>query len=200
MPPTTTDANRFRLLHGPYQSPNVEPGQTLRCEIRGRLTVGRFSKGRIPWPISRGSNQGGGSYIICGDLSKAIRCESSLALHHWFGVGTATVSNWRRALGIPAYNEGTLRLWSFWKMQKLPRPCEDEVFPFNREKMRARRLELGLIVREVAERADWNSLNSYGQYEDGRRRHATKATLTRIAKALECPVEDLIESDGQAVS
>ncbi len=43
MPSTTTDANRFRLLHGPYQSPNVEPGQTLRCEIRGRLTAGRFN-------------------------------------------------------------------------------------------------------------------------------------------------------------
>jgi hypothetical protein len=197
---TTTDAHRFHLHHGPYRAPDVEPGQTLKCEIRGRLTVGRFSEARIPWPISRGSQHGGCSYIICGDLGKAIRCESALALHYWFGVGTATISKWRRALGIEAYNEGTLRLWSFWRTQKLPRPCKDEVFAFNREKMRARRLELGLNVREVADRAHWNSPNCYGQYEDGRKLHATKKTLTRIAKALDCPVEGLIDADGQAVT
>ena len=34
-PVTTNDADRFKLLFGPYQAPRFRGGQVLRCEVRG---------------------------------------------------------------------------------------------------------------------------------------------------------------------
>jgi hypothetical protein len=45
--------------------------------------------------------------IVCGDLVKAIRRESRPAVAHHFGVSVSTVRARRRALNVPAYNEGT---------------------------------------------------------------------------------------------
>jgi hypothetical protein len=45
------------------------------------------------------------------ELERAIRIESALAMQYWWGVGNWLVSKWRRELGVPLLNEGTLRLW-----------------------------------------------------------------------------------------
>jgi hypothetical protein len=49
--------------------------------------------------------------ILCGDLARAVKIESSLAVAHHFGLSTATVKVWRKALGVPRENEGSRRLW-----------------------------------------------------------------------------------------
>ena len=49
--------------------------------------------------------------ILCGDLVKAVKRESSQAVMHHFGVASATVWRWRQALGVPRSNEGSHRLW-----------------------------------------------------------------------------------------
>jgi hypothetical protein len=125
-------------------------------------------------------------------LVRALRRESALAIQHWWGVGTTTISHWRRALGVEAYNEGTTRLWSDWRRVKLPQACAGPLLVFSPKKMRDRRLALGLSAREVAARCGWTNPNTYGQREARRRKRATKATLTKVAAALECPVRDLI--------
>jgi hypothetical protein len=56
-------------------------------------------------------NLGTAPYILCGDLVKAVKCESAVAVAHHFGVSTQTVKGWRKALGVPRANEGSARLW-----------------------------------------------------------------------------------------
>ncbi len=50
------------------------------------------------------------SPILCGDLVRAVRVESEIAVMHHWGVSANTVWEWRRALGVPAINHGTQRL------------------------------------------------------------------------------------------
>ena len=64
------------------------------------------------WPIGRRPRLGAKSLIIFGDLAKAVKQESCLAVAHWFGVSTQTVTVWRRNLGVPAVNPGTRALKS----------------------------------------------------------------------------------------
>lgn len=105
---------QIELLHGPYAAPNVQVGQELECMVRGTLTVRRFSQGLLAWPMGHPGGQDGGrhSYIVCGDLVRAIRCESSQAVQHWWGVSIGVVTRWRAALGVEANPEGTRRLRS----------------------------------------------------------------------------------------
>lgn len=115
--PAMKNAERFRLLHGPYMVPRCKIGRKLRCHIRGKVKVTDISNGRIPWPQTRVATNR--AYILCGDLAKAVRCESALAIRYWWGVGASTVRTWRRALGVSEYNEGTLRLHRDWMPERL---------------------------------------------------------------------------------
>jgi hypothetical protein len=158
------------------------------------MTVVRFSDGRIPWPVARNDLNGGrghGTYVLCGDLIKALRLESNQAIQYWWGVGVATVVRWRRSLDVPQFNPGTKRLWSAWRKAKLPRGSAEPVVEFSPAKMRARRLAAGLTLRDVATRAGW-SLNTYVQREEGRQTRATHAVLRKIAKALGSRERDLL--------
>jgi len=83
-------------------------GKKLFCQIRGWVTVRRVSAGPIHWPQTIvGGNR---TYILCGDLVKAVRRESEIAIAHSWGVGQFTVWKWRKALDVSATNEGTARL------------------------------------------------------------------------------------------
>ena len=109
-----TDEERLRLRFGPYKPPPTRMGDHLECEIRGKLQVGRWSDGPIPWPQARNPRGGGWMLIVCGDLARAIRQESNQAVAHWFGGNVKTVSQWRRALGVKASTEGTKELRRAW--------------------------------------------------------------------------------------
>jgi len=104
-----TNFQRFKLLFGPYQMPRCRLGKKLFCEIRGWVPVKRISNGRIPWPLTIvGRNR---AFIICGDLAKALRRESNIAICHHWGVTPQTVTVWRKALDVPVATEGTSRLF-----------------------------------------------------------------------------------------
>ncbi len=106
-----TDSDRFKLLFGPYAAPRFEYGQAMDCAIRGSVIACGLSSGRIPWPVGK-RHRGARArfFIVTGDLERAIRAESNLAICYWWGVSELTVTTWRRELGVPRVNEGTRRL------------------------------------------------------------------------------------------
>jgi DNA-binding Xre family transcriptional regulator len=123
------DEERYKLLHGPYQSPAVAINDKLDCELRGKVVVVKaWSDGTIPWPCVRHGGQPG--FILCGDLLRAVERESSLAIQHWWGVSGFTVNKWRKALNVKRVNEGTERLHRDYK----PETLTDEVVALGLEK------------------------------------------------------------------
>jgi hypothetical protein len=104
------DADRFKLLFGPYHAPRCRVGQRVRCQVRGEVRIVGLSDSPIPWPVCKS-----GKWlvpVVCRGLAKAVRRESALAVAHWWGVHRQTVWAWRKALGVGATTEGTSRLWS----------------------------------------------------------------------------------------
>jgi DNA-binding Xre family transcriptional regulator len=123
------DEERYKLLHGPYHPPAVRLYDQLQCELRGRVVVVKaWSDGIIPWPCVRPGSRP--SFILCGDLVRAVERESSLAIQHWWGVSDVTVNKWRRALEVKRVNEGTERLHCDYK----PETLTDEVVARGLEK------------------------------------------------------------------
>jgi len=105
------DERRFKLLHGPYTAPRCRLGKKLFCERRGWVIVRRVSDGRVQWP--EGARKGGRAvtFVLCGDLAKAVRRESNQAVCYWWGVTPQTVTKWRKALDVPRNNEGSTKVW-----------------------------------------------------------------------------------------
>ena len=73
------DAERFRLLHGPYRPPRCGVGGFLTCRIRGRLKVAGLTDTRIQWPYA---SKGRPCLIVTATLARAIQQESATALCH----------------------------------------------------------------------------------------------------------------------
>ncbi len=112
-----TDADRFRLLHGPYRTPRFRRGRAVTCAVRGEVVVCGLTDGPIPWPV--GQRGRAKAPIVCGGLAEAVRRESNLAVCHWWGVTPQTVSKWRKALGVRQVNEGTARLYRDYAPKRL---------------------------------------------------------------------------------
>jgi len=103
------DSERFKLLYGPYVAPKCALGDKLPCEYRGReVTVKGMSAAPIQWPSTR--RNGHASPILCGDLIRAVRTESQIAVAHHLGVSNATAWKWRRALSVRRLTNGSRRL------------------------------------------------------------------------------------------
>jgi DNA-binding XRE family transcriptional regulator len=132
------DADRLKLLYGPYRPPKVHRGSSLFCEIRGTVIVGGFRDGEIPWPWAK---QMGRPAILCGDLIKAVQRESGIAISHHFGISTGTVKKWRQELKVPRRNEGSARLWRDIALDRtddrLSRARENSKTPAARDKIAA---------------------------------------------------------------
>jgi hypothetical protein len=126
------DAERFRLLHGPYAPPKCRIGGWLKCRLRGRVKVVAISDGRIQWPMARRAGGGAAVLILCGDLVKAVRQESTQAVQHHWEVKKDTVWNWRKALGVEGNNEGTRQLrsrqWTDGGVGEASRPGREATF------------------------------------------------------------------------
>lgn len=114
------DEERYSLIAGPYVAPDVRPGDWLMDEERGMVEVGGYTqKARIPWP--RIKKTGRASLILCGDLVRAVRTESALAIKYWWNVGDPVVARWRKLLGVgQTTGAGTRRLYQLYKPRKLP--------------------------------------------------------------------------------
>jgi hypothetical protein len=103
------DSERFKLIYGPYVAPKCAIGDTVPCNCMGRdLTVTRMTDARIRWPCTHGN--GRPCPVLCGDLIRAVRAESALAVAYHWGVCNATVGKWRRALNVPRITNGSRRL------------------------------------------------------------------------------------------
>ena len=179
------------MVERPYEPPAVRVGQRVRCVLRGpTVRVCGWSDGRIPWPLGRVGHGGKGAYVVTAELAAAIRNESAAAMCYWFGVGTSTVSKWRRALGVPPFNDGTRQLYSPWKPAKLP----DNSVRFSPAALRRMRLARGWTQLQAATRMGWTGVNSYAQMESGRRQRSTLPTLQRLATVFRCSVDDLLDA------
>ncbi|MBI3870009.1 MAG: hypothetical protein HY299_15910 [Verrucomicrobia bacterium] len=135
---------KVRFVDGPYSPPMISIGGWLKCKLRDDLQVGGYSNGLIPWPVALGrANQ----LIVCGDLVRALKTESRLAVSFHFGISLALVSEYRQKLGIERYTAGSMRL--FWRNIDLARTDEaraklskkhegrgDTMKPEDREKLR----------------------------------------------------------------
>jgi hypothetical protein len=98
----------IRLLHGPYEAPRVKRGGFLACDLRGKVKVGSWSIAPISWPRA----QKGGGFIFCGDLVRALKSESTLAVAHWFAVSPHTIARWKAKLELVGPTPGTRALRS----------------------------------------------------------------------------------------
>lgn len=96
------------LIAGPYLPPPCRVGDWIDDEIDGRLEVGGWTTAPISWP--RRKKTGKASLILTEELARAVRAESSEAIAFWWGVSTAKVWMWRKALGVGRVTEGTRKL------------------------------------------------------------------------------------------
>jgi hypothetical protein len=108
------DADRLRLLFGPYQAPAVRRGDVAFCHMRDYpvLVIG-WSGAPIPWPrcLRLERPRVGRGLLIDDELARAIRHESAAAVSYWWGIHLSTVIHWRTALAVTrTNNEGTHRL------------------------------------------------------------------------------------------
>lgn len=159
------DTTRHALHHGPYSPPPVSVGGWLHDERHGLVQVGGWTDAPLPWPRRR--KTGGHSPILCGDLVRAVRLESAIAVAYWWGVSAGTVWAWRKALGVGRITSGTRVLYEAYAPQKLP----DEVGERGRETAK----EPGSRAKIAAARKG-QPAHSY-----------TRAALLQAAKARKSP-------------
>ena len=98
------------LIAGPYAPPKCKAGRPLACRLRGDVIVAGLTDAPIAWPYTAGVG-GQRKLILCGDLERAVQTESVQALCHHWGVSRWLVQDWRRALGVGRFTEGTTELW-----------------------------------------------------------------------------------------
>lgn len=100
---------RPRLYFGPYSTPLYQIGDTVFCERQGYVQIVGTSNGRIPWPLGRPRGKRGHSALVLyGDLTKAVRQETGVAIKYWWGCGISTVDAMRKAIGVSGFNRGGL--------------------------------------------------------------------------------------------
>jgi hypothetical protein len=102
------DFERFRLRFGPYRTPRLRYGATVKDARRGYVKIVGLSDAPIPWPL--GQWRAGKSPVLYGALLRAVRRESNQAVARARGVSMQTVSLWRKALGVGPMTEGTSKL------------------------------------------------------------------------------------------
>jgi hypothetical protein len=99
---------KVRFVGGPYAPPFVPTGGWLECKLRGKLQVNGYTNALIPWPVAVGHRK---QLIVCGDLVRALKTESRLAVVFHFGISPQMVSEYRRRLDIERFTAGSQRLF-----------------------------------------------------------------------------------------
>ena len=116
---SSVDPNKLHF--GPYRTPRFRYGRVVECEARGRVKVVGTTAGRITWPIGKtGISK---APIVFAGLARAVRKEAACAVAHWWVVGASTVNKRRRALGVPAANDGSRMLRSAYGKSPSGKPA-----------------------------------------------------------------------------
>jgi hypothetical protein len=109
-----TDADRLKLLFGPYKPPALRRGDRAFCLYRdAAVVVSGWSAAPIPWPVCylAGTRAAGRGLLVDEELARAVRHESAAAVCHWWGASPSAVQHWRKALGVGRTDaEGSRRL------------------------------------------------------------------------------------------
>ncbi|MFI5380777.1 MAG: helix-turn-helix domain-containing protein [Tepidisphaerales bacterium] len=100
---------------------------------------------------------------------------------------TQNIRSRRQQLGVPVF-------MSRWRVAAEHTAVTVGRTRFSPAKMRERRLELSLFQTQVADRCGWKVSTVYWRLESGCQLYATPNVLARVAEALQCRVEDLLES------
>jgi hypothetical protein len=77
------DADRVKLLFGPYKAPPLRRGDRSFCLLRDcDVVITSWTDARIPWPRCRGldGTAGGSGLLLNEELARAARHESADAL------------------------------------------------------------------------------------------------------------------------
>jgi hypothetical protein len=100
------DADRFKLLHGPYRPPALRRGDRTVCVLRDcDVVITTWTDAPISWPRCRALGRRGGSGVLLDEkLARAVRCEAAIAIAYWWNVGLDVVWRWRKALGVTVMN------------------------------------------------------------------------------------------------
>jgi hypothetical protein len=81
-----TDPDMVRLLDGPYRTPRLRRGDRAQCLYRDKdVIVTGLSAGHIPWPMCKPIGRARPGLLVEEEVARALRCESSLAVQHWWG-------------------------------------------------------------------------------------------------------------------
>lgn len=94
----------------PYVMPLCTIGGCLLDKARGPVRVFGITDAPVQWPFTRPRGRGPISLILCGDLVRAVESESVAAVSRAWNVSRSRVQRWRRELGVPTWNDGTLAL------------------------------------------------------------------------------------------
>jgi hypothetical protein len=106
------DAELITLLHGPYRTPRLRVGDRAFCLLRDcEVVITSISDARIPWPRCRaveGTGSGSGLWLG-GELAKAVKCESAVAVKYWWRLSRTAVWHMRKALDVTWTNIEEIR-------------------------------------------------------------------------------------------
>lgn len=83
-----------------YPPPRVRRGDWLDDVLLGRVQVGGYHDGPIPWPYRR--RTGAHSLILTETLARMVRTEAARDVQAALGVSEGVVWRWRKALGVGA--------------------------------------------------------------------------------------------------
>lgn len=143
------------LLFGPYRAPGLSRGERTFCLARNcDVIVTSWTDARISWPRCRKLGCSAGSGILVDEeLARAIRNESALALHRWWGASKTTIWWWRRRLGIGREEpEGSRRLAILVRENAVSKLRGKKLSAKQRVERRKRALALNLVQHLRSER------------------------------------------------
>jgi len=109
------------LIAGPYATPGCKVGAEFPDLLHGDRPIRGLTDAPISWPFSY-APKGNRQLHVTGDLERAIRTESVMAVAHWWGVSRWWVERARRALGVARMTPGTTALWRELATVRLGRP------------------------------------------------------------------------------
>lgn len=160
-------------------------GKALTAETTARGRALQTPEKQVDWALKR--REEGRTrkrhWITSEDAVLGTMPDNELARR--LACSARTIALRRRELGIAPFlaNPG---------MAAAVRASTAGLLHYSRELLRARRLALGLFQTQVSGRCGWTTPAMYQRLESGPHDRATPDVLERVARALECPLADLL--------